>query len=187
MLPSPTSEPNTAYKAWCSAILSDAKKTIPRGCRKGLIPTWDEECQQLYEQFTRAEPGASANVKAEQLTKTIDEKRRERWESTTASIDFIHSSRQAWQTFNRLTGRAKKTPPCHVSANAIASKLIEHGRDRNVDKQVASDVNAEIETLRGSVTTGDKSLTESFTEAEMQAARQPRETRKGIGPIPQRP
>ncbi len=64
-IPSPTSEPNTAYKAWCSAILSAAKKTIPRGCRKGLIPAWDEECQQLYDQFTRAEPGAIANVKAD--------------------------------------------------------------------------------------------------------------------------
>ena len=95
-LPSPTSEPNTAYKAWCSTILSAAKKTIPRGCRKDLIPTWDEECQQLYDEFTRVEPGVIANEKAEQLTKTIDEKRRERWESTTASIDFTHSSRQAW-------------------------------------------------------------------------------------------
>ena len=115
---------------------SAAKKTIPRGggCRKGLIPTWVEECQQLYDQFTRAEPGAIANVKAEQLTNTLDEKRR--WESTTASIDFTNSSRQAWQTFNRLTGRAKKTSPCPVSANAIASKLIENGRHRNVDKQV---------------------------------------------------
>ena len=94
----------------------------------------------------------------------------ERWESTTASIDFTHSSRQAWQTFNRLTGRAKKTSPCPVSANAIASKLIENGRHRNVDKQVGRDVNAEIAALRGSVTTGDKSLTETYTEAEMQGA-----------------
>ena len=57
-----------------------------------------------------------------------------------------------------------------MSANAIASKLIENGRHRNVDKQVGRDVNAEIATLRGSVTTGDKSLTETFTEAEIQAA-----------------
>ena len=33
-LPSPTSDPNTAYKAWCSAILSAAKKTIPRGAAR---------------------------------------------------------------------------------------------------------------------------------------------------------
>ena len=109
-------------------------------------------------------------MKAEQLTKTLDEKRRERWESTTASIDFTHSSRHAWHTFNRLTGRAKKAPPCPVSANAIASKLIENWRHRNIDKQVGRDVNAEIATLRRSVTTGDEPHTETFTEADMLAA-----------------
>ena len=47
-----------------------------------------------------------------------------------------------------------------------------HFPDNNhiVDKQVGRVVNAEIATLRGSVTTGDKILTEAFTEAEMQAA-----------------
>ena len=54
-----------------------------------------------------------------------------------------------------------------MSANAIASKLIENGHNRNLDKQVLRDMNAEIATLRGSVTTGDKSLTETFTEAEI--------------------
>ena len=146
-----------------------ALKTIPLGCRKGLIPTWDEECQQLYDKFTRADPGANANVKAGQLTKTLDEKRRERRESMTASIDFTHSSSQAWQTFNRLTGRAKKTPPCPVNANSIASKLIENRapkKRRQTGRQGCECGNCK----RGSVTTGDKSLTESFTEAEMQAA-----------------
>ena len=142
----------------------------PWGGGKDLIPTWDEECQQLYDEFNGAEPGIIANVKAEQLTKTLDEKRMERLDSTTASIDVIHSSRQSWQTFNRLTGRAKKTPSCPVIVNSIASKLIENGRHRNVDKQVCRDVNAEIATLRGSVTTGDISLTVTFTEAEMLAA-----------------
>ena len=136
----------------------------------------------MYDEFTRAEPGAIANVKAEQMTNTLDENRRERWESTTASIDFTHSSRQAWQTFNRLNGRAKKAPLCSVSAHASASKLIENGRHRNVDKQVGRDVNAEIATLRGSVTTRDKSLTETFTEAEMQAAVSHLKSGKAEGP-----
>ena len=57
-----------------------------------------------------------------------------------------------------------------LTYNFIASKVIENGRHRNVDKQVGRDVNAEIATLRGSITTGDKSLTESFTETEMKAA-----------------
>ena len=76
---------------------------------------------------------------------------------------------------------AKKTPPCPVSANSITSKLIENGRHRNVDKQVGRDVNAEI-ALRGSITTGDKSLTEYFTEAEMQAAVSHLKSGKAQGP-----
>ena len=105
---------------------------------------------------------------------------------TTTVISVIscqcHSSRQAWQTFNRLTGRAKMTPPCPVSANAIASKLIKNGRHRNVDKLVGSDVNAEIATLRGSGTTGDNSLTETFTEAEMLTAVSHLKSGKAQGP-----
>ena len=69
-----------------------------------------------------------------------------------------------------------------MSANAIASKLIENGRHRNVDKQVGRDVNAEIESLRGSVTTGDKSLTETFTDAEMLAAVSHLKSGKAQGP-----
>ena len=117
-LRSPASEPITVYNARCSAIISATKKSIPRGCREGLVPTWDEEFQRLYDEFTRAEPGTIANLKAEQLTKTLGEKRRERWESTTASIDFTHSSRQANPSTNS---------PCPGSANAIASKRIKMG------------------------------------------------------------
>ena len=69
-----------------------------------------------------------------------------------------------------------------MSANAIASKLIENGRHRNVDKQVGRDVNAEIASLRGSVTTGDKSLTETFTDAEMLAAVSHLKSGKAQGP-----
>ena len=124
-------------------------------------------------------------MSAEHLTKTLDEKRRERWESTTASIDSTHSCRQAGLTFNRLTGRAKKTPLCPVSVNAIASKLFEYERHRNADKQVGRDVNAEMSTLRGSVTTDDKSLMETFTEAEMLAGVSHLKNGKaqGAGPI----
>ena len=53
---------------------------------------------------------------------------------------------------------------------------------RNVDKHVGRDVNAEIATLRGSVTTGNKSLTETFTGAEMIAAIRHLKSGKAQGP-----
>ena len=159
-----------------------AKKTIPRGCRAGLIPTWDDECQQLYDHFIRAAPGAEANERAATLTKALDEKRRNRWETSTENIDFSHSSRIAWQSFNRLTGRAKKTQPCPVSANAIASKLIANGRHTNVDKQVSRDVNAEIARLRASATPVLGSLSEPFSAEETTAAVKLIKSGKAQGP-----
>ena len=43
----------------------------------------------------------------------------------TESIQFTHSSRKAWHTINRLTGRAASKPDkCPVSATAIASQLL---------------------------------------------------------------
>ena len=69
-----------------------------------------------------------------------------------------------------------------MNANAIASKLIENGSHRNVDKLVNRDVNVEIATLRLSVTTGDKSITETFTEAKMQAVVSHLKNGKAQGP-----
>ena len=181
-LPSPASDPDSAYSAWCSAILAAAKKSIPRGCRAGLIPTWDDECQQLYDHFIRAAPGADANERAVTLTKALDEKRRNRWETSTENNDFSHSSRIAWQSFNHLTGRAKKTQPCPVSANAIASKLIANGRHTNVDKQVSRDVNAEIARLRASATPVLGSLSEPFSAEETTAAVKLIKSGKAQGP-----
>ena len=170
-LPSASSHPDTAYSAWCNTILAAAKVSIPRGCREHLIPTWDKECQLAYNAFIRAAAGEEANIKAEQLTTILDAKRRLRWESDISTIDFTHSSRRAWQTFNRLTGRVKKSPSCPISANAIASKLVESGRHREVDKLFTREVNAQIAALRSNdQLTEDSALSEDFSNSEILAA-----------------
>ena len=73
-LPSSTSDLNTAYSSWCSAILAAVKKTILRGCQKALILTWDNNCQQMYDEFTRAAPGDDTNELADALKQTLDER-----------------------------------------------------------------------------------------------------------------
>ena len=45
---------DTVCISLCSAIL------IAHSCQKDLIPTWDDECQQMHE-FTMAVPGGDAN------------------------------------------------------------------------------------------------------------------------------
>lgn len=40
------------YYRFCNAIISVAKKTIPRGYRKEYIPGWNPKCSKLYEKWT---------------------------------------------------------------------------------------------------------------------------------------
>ena len=100
---------------FCNLLISAAKATIPRGFRKRYIPLWDDECSTHYQDFLHTQPGdEDAANKASALTDCLDKKRRERWEETVQGIDFSHSSRRAWRTFNRLTGRSAKPTrlPC---------------------------------------------------------------------------
>ena len=136
----------------------------------------------MYNEFTRAAPGDDANERADTLKRTLDERRRRQWESSTASIDFSHSSHQTWQLLNRLTGRTKKTLPCPMSTIAIASKLIDNSRHHNVDAQVSREVNAEIVSLRACNLADGGTLTEVFTEDKMAAAVKRLKRGKAQGP-----
>jgi len=58
----------------------------------------------------------------------IEQKNQEWWEEAVDSIDFSHSSRKAWSTFNIFTGRSGRSSRlCSVSANFIASQLVKSG------------------------------------------------------------
>ena len=124
-LPSPASDPDLAYSTWCSAILSTEKTSFPRGCRPYLMPSWDMEYQHAHDKYIIESPGHDANSKAMKLSNILDAKHRKWWEMSMASIvNFTHSSRKVWQTFNHLTGHTKKTPPSVISEKVIASVLI---------------------------------------------------------------
>ena len=82
------------------------------------------------------------------MIKRLDEKRQERWIETVESIDFTHSSRKAWRTVNRLTGRtASKPDKCPVGANAIASQLLQNGRFTNPDPDFSRQVGKVVAEL----------------------------------------
>ena len=70
-------------------------KTIPRGCRQQYIPTWEDECNDHYKEFVRAEDKQSADAKAADLMDHLKKNRNKRWEETIKEIDFTHSSRKA--------------------------------------------------------------------------------------------
>ena len=62
------------------------------------------------------------------LLHKLDEVRRARWTEVVESVDFTHSScKAAWQTINKLTGSSTMHSRCPVTANAIASQVLNNG------------------------------------------------------------
>ena len=99
----------------------------------------------------------------------LNTKRRERWTETVESIDFTHSSRRAWQTINKLTGKASKPTPCPITADAIAAQLISNGRFPNADKGFTRKTTSEVNNLRRAPG-ADINLSQDFTYDEMTSA-----------------
>ena len=66
------------------------------------------------------------------------------WEEAVNSIEFSHSTRKAWRTINKLTGRSGSSfYQCPVSANSIASQLVKNGAHRTGDRKSTRLVNKE--------------------------------------------
>jgi hypothetical protein len=136
-LPSPTSDASLAYTAFTNMLSSAAKSSIPRGRRSQYIPCWDADCESALNDYNVASEDVKAE-KADALINTLGNKRRARWLETINSIDFTHSSRKAWATINRLTGKSSKPKPCPVSANSIASVLVDNGKWKDLSAEAKS-------------------------------------------------
>ena len=68
------------------------------------------------------------------------------------SVEFTHSSRKSWQTINKLTGRRTTHARCPVTANAIASQLMNNGRFPDADRDFARWTSRELTSLSGAAT-----------------------------------
>ena len=53
-------------------------------------------------------------------------KRKQRWEGTVESIDFTHSSRVVWKTFNRFTERSSQP-------DNIQPEFLKHCSPKSID------------------------------------------------------
>ena len=121
-LPPPdTPDIERAYQDFCESLLSAAEQCIARGSWKNYVPCWDKECETLYRSI-RAPVGTASDRAASSLLSRLQQKKQERWEEAVNSIDFSYSSRKAWRTINKLTGKSEHSSRlCPVSANSIAS------------------------------------------------------------------
>ena len=184
LLPPDTSDVDRAYRDFCNAISTAAKKYIPRGRRNDHTPCWDAECENLYQMFLQSPEGSDSSTAASALLSRLDRKRRDRWSEAVQTIDFSHSSRKAWSILNNLSGRSRRFPwHCAVSANAIASVLVNNGKYEDIDRKSSRLVSQEVSDLWRASTTSAVNVCGSFTPSEFAAALKHLKPGKAPGPL----
>ena len=170
-LPPDTSDVDRAYQDFCNSISTAAKKYIPCGRRNDHIPCWDAECENLYQMFLQLPEGSDSSRAASALLSRLDRKRRDRWSEAVQTIDFSHSSRKAWSILNNLTGKLRRAPQhCAVSANAIASVLVNNSKYEDIDSKTSRLVSQKVSDLWRASTTSAVNVCGSFTPSEFAAA-----------------
>ena len=116
------------------------------------------------------------------LLTRLDEKRRNCWSKTVRNIDFLHSSRLAWN-INSLTGRSRQSPrQCSVSADAIASQLVRNGKYEGVNRRSSRLVLEEVSDLWRADPLHPANVSGSFSHREFAAALQHLKPGKAPGP-----
>jgi len=135
------------------------------------VPCWDKECETLYRSFIRALVGTDSDRAASFLLSRLQQKQQERWEEAVNSIDFSHSSRKAWRTINKLTGRSGRSSRLYsVSANSIASQLVKNRVYKTGGRESTRFVNKQLSDLWKIPTPEDHSISEPFRPEEFAAA-----------------
>ena len=140
-----------------------------------MHPTWpyEELCAivgQRVRDLIRATVGTDSDRAASSLLSRLQQKQ-ERWEDVVNSIDFSHSSRKAWRTSNKLTGRyGCSSHLCPVSANSITSQLMKNVAHRTGGRESTRLVNKQLSEQWKIPTPEGHSITETFRPEELAAA-----------------
>jgi len=182
-LPDPC-QPNidNTFQEFQHVLSCAARASIPRGYRKTYIPCWDKICSQLAKKHEDAVSPGEKQETANELLNYINLRRQERWLTSITNIDMKHSSRQAWKTINRLTGRGpQSTSTAPVTPNQIAHCLLKSGTFSNPDKDFTRAVNRDLK-LSWHAPSADLNLCHDVTEEEVRMAIRCTKPGKSPGP-----
>jgi hypothetical protein len=149
------------YSRFAGAIISTAKKHIPRGYRREYVPGWNERSEALYKEFKQS----GEREIADDLVTSLDTARRQKWVETMESLDFKTSSRKAWSLLRKLNGGGKigdSNPP--ISPNKVASHMAQTSKAPG-DKTQTRNVKTELRSLRRSFEP-EHAATNPFATAE---------------------
>lgn len=122
------------------AVISTAKKTIPRGYRRDYVPGWDEKCEKLYQEYNESQDREIAD----ELLHSLDAARRQKWMETVEKLDFSKSSRKAWSLLRKLgSSRHSTRDKVPIVPNRVASHIVANSRaprDRDHTTKVKQDL-----------------------------------------------
>ena len=133
--------------------------------------------------FLQSSEGSDSSRAVSALLSRLDRKRRDRWSEAVQTIDFSHSSRKAWSILNNLTGRSRRSSwHCAVSANAIASVLVNNSKYEDINCKSSRFVSQEVSDLWRASTTSAVNVCGSFTPLEFAATLKHLKPEKAPGP-----
>ena len=169
--------PASAFCIQNQRFLCDLLHYVDQHCQETCPVGSQKELHSLLGQRVRGTPACpqrgQTNAKraraARDLMTRLNTRQRERWTDTVESINFTHSSQQAWQTINKLTSQTTKPKPCHITADSIAVQLISNGKFLNANKEFTRKTVGEVNDLcRAS--SANANLSGEFTKDEMKPA-----------------
>lgn len=164
------------YDEFVKLIKKAASKHIPRGFRKEYIPTWDENCSKLFEEFHETANEETAN----ELLKSLNLNRGKRWKELTADLNFTHSSRKAWTLLRKLgTAPSINRHSSHITPNAVASRLLKLSK-APMDRKRLKSVRNQARKVKRNLRPNDN-FSKPFTTAELNHAIKSLKTNKASG------
>lgn len=157
----PTSE---NYERFTGAVISTAKKHIPRGYRKEYVPGWSENSEALYQNFLET----GDQEIADELIHSLNAARQQKWTETVERLNFQTSSRQAWSLLRKLgEGAPKQRQTLGTNPNKVASHLVATSRAPK-DKEHTIQIKRELKTLKTEAT--ETKHSRPFTTEEISKA-----------------
>lgn len=153
------------YQRLVGAIISTAKKFMPRGYRKEYIPCWNAESQELYDNYQQNKDTETAD----KLLSSLDISRRQKWIQTVEGLDFTRSSRKAWSLLRKLgesTPVVKSIP--QITPDQIASHIATTSRVPG-DKKHTKHIRCQLHALKSTAPCAS-SYSRPFTPLEVQEA-----------------
>lgn len=132
------------YDRYCGMVLAIAKKHIPRGYRKEYIPGWSAESTRLYQEF---EESGNTEI-ADELLKSLDENRKQKWQKTLLGMNFTKSSRKAWSVLKKIScGSTPHVVKSLISPNVVANRILKMSRAPS-DKMHTKAIKRELRDLK---------------------------------------